>query len=248
MPTIIIPTNDERCWRECVAAVRKNEPWIDYWGFAAAPNGFEFGSSAPSAFHLVRGPFCFSKSVNHVIKARAPRTDNGVLILNHDALLETPGGFSSLIAWTDAHPEYGVMSAAVRGACCNPIQTAFDPNTGGGHDVQRFGPVVDTDVTVAFVAVYIPRRTLDTVGLLCEELTGYGFDDDLYCDQVRAAGLRVGVYHGCVVEHGSLPSSYRTRPDCRELMDYNHRQYHRIVRERGLTEHSTHMRWCQENF
>ena len=104
------------------------------------------------------------------------------------------------------------LSAAVNYACCNPAQDYINGPRRNPPDAM-----VDTDTTVAFVCVYIPRRIIDLVGLLDDRLTGYGREDDLYCLKVRRAGLKIGVWHGCVVEHNSLPSSYRTRPDCGEL-------------------------------
>lgn len=236
---VIIPTNNETCWRECVATIRKNEPFLDpRKDIIAVTDGIEDLRYRPSG--RIRGarPFCFSTNVNWGINPGYPQghDPDGAIILNHDALLETPGGFSSMIA--SCPMEYGIVSAAVRGACCNPTQEPRFNHNG----------MIDTDDTVAFVCVYIPRRTIDLVGLLDERLVGYGYDDDLYCAQVRAAGLKVGVWHGCVVEHGSLPSSYRTRPDCGELMAYNHRMYHQIVAEKGIEKFSYHHTWCRETF
>lgn len=230
---IVIPTNDERCWRKCVSAIQENEPWVK-WGDIRAVIAEWLIEDCPSDWTIGIEPFCFSRNVNIAI----PPNGSGVIILNHDALLETPGGFSSMVAYADQHPEYGVVSSAIRGACCNPAQqyVGLPPR------------MEDTDITVAFVCVYIPRRTLDLVGLLDERLTGYGYDDDLYCTQVRATGLKVGIWHGCVVEHGSLPSSYRSRADCGEKMQYNHKLYHEIIREKGLEQFSTHHSWCKETF
>ncbi len=71
---------------------------------------------------------------------------------------------------------------------------------------------------VCFVCVLIPRRTINAVGLLDEEFGGvddqgneiYGFCDDSYCYRVRQAGLKIGIYDGCFVDHASLPSSFRS--------------------------------------
>ena len=62
---------------------------------------------------------------------------------------------------------------------------------------------------VCFVCVYIPRSTIDSVGLLDERFVGYGLDDDDYSLRVRDAGLKIGIFDRCFVDHGSLTSSYR---------------------------------------
>jgi GT2 family glycosyltransferase len=62
------------------------------------------------------------------------------------------------------------------------------------------------------VCVYIPRRTLDIVGLLDERFCGpgvYGGEDVDYCLRVQQAGLKVGVSDLCFVDHASLKSTFR---------------------------------------
>ena len=50
-------------------------------------------------------------------------------------------------------------------------------------------------------------------GLLDERYClDYGVEDRDYCEQVRAAGLKVGVHDGCYVDHGSLVSTFRGDP------------------------------------
>ncbi len=241
MNSIIIPTNNASCANACIEAVKRNEPFIDPWHFMPVLDGISPADILETRRLKGATTFCFATNINRGIQVSLADGYDGVILLNHDALLETPGGFSSLIA--SCTPEYGLVSAAVNGACCNDAQDWRSWSPDGG----RY-PMIDTDLTVAFVAVYIPRRTLDAIGLLDETLTGYGYDDDLYCTQVRAAGLKVGVWHECVVEHGSLPSSFRTNPGCHEAMQYNHKRYHEIIAERGLTAHSTHHGWCKETF
>jgi hypothetical protein len=62
---------------------------------------------------------------------------------------------------------------------------------------------------ICFICVLIPRRTIDTVGMLDERFVGYGMDDDDYSLRVRKAGLKLGIYDGCFVDHSSLTSSFR---------------------------------------
>jgi GT2 family glycosyltransferase len=71
--------------------------------------------------------------------------------------------------------------------------------------------VRDESRMVCFVCVFVPRRTLEAVGLLDEQFVGYGCDDDDYCLRVRKAGLKIGIFDGCFVDHSTLKSTYRGR-------------------------------------
>jgi GT2 family glycosyltransferase len=75
---------------------------------------------------------------------------------------------------------------------------------------------------VCFVCVYIPRRTINLVGLLDPAFSGYGFDDDDYCLRVRRAGLKIGIFDDCYVDHGSLHSTFRGNPhNAGDLLAHN---------------------------
>jgi hypothetical protein len=79
---------------------------------------------------------------------------------------------------------------------------------GGFTAMQRIG-LREEPRMVCFVCVFIPRRTIETVGLLDERFVGYGCDDDDYCLRVSRAGLKIGIFDGCYVDHASLRSTFR---------------------------------------
>ena len=54
-------------------------------------------------------------------------------------------------------------------------------------------------------------RYLERVGLLDERFDCYGGDDDDYCYRVRKAGLKIGIFDGCFVDHSTLTSTFRGR-------------------------------------
>lgn len=147
---------------------------------------------------IVRGekPFIFSRNANRGI---AHSETDDVILLNDDALLETHEGFSVLAQACEKHPEYGLISATTNLAG-NPQQR---PHGIGLRDAQR---------VVAFVCVYIPRRTIESVGLLDERFVAYGWEDNDYCRRVRDAGLKIGIHDGCYVDHGCLHSTFRGNP------------------------------------
>jgi O-antigen biosynthesis protein len=141
-------------------------------------------------------PFVFARNVNKGIR-KAGNSD--VVLLNDDAMLQTPGGFSLLQRAAAENPEYGVIAATGnnvgnRNQCPQGIGLRSDPRI------------------VCFIAVLIPRRTIELVGLLDERFVGYGFEDDDYCLRVRRAGLKIGIHDGCYVDHGSLKSTFRGNP------------------------------------
>ena len=142
-------------------------------------------------------PFIFARNCN--LGIRRARGDN-VVLLNDDAILMTPRGFSALAAVAVEHREYGVISA-VTNRTGNENQKTRHLGQGCREELN----------TLAFTCVYIPRATIDKVGLLDEDYTDYGRDDGDYCERVKETGLRLALCEGCFVDHASLPSSFRDR-------------------------------------
>jgi GT2 family glycosyltransferase len=108
-------------------------------------------------------------------------------------------------------PDLGICSAGIRGAVGNPKQIAS----------QSSQLQLETQA-LAFVCVYIARRVYDQIGPLDERFNGYGFEDNDYCTRAVAAGWHLGIWDGCVVDHsGTLPSTFRSRPDLITLYEHN---------------------------
>lgn len=153
-------------------------------------------------------PFVFARNINLGIAAAG---DDDVILLNDDALLKAHLGFSWLASEANAHTEIGIMAAAVDGAC-----GCVEQNAQPGTRVR-----VVKHHTVVFIAVYMRRevltRMMSTPGgvahantwWLDERYAAYGYDDDDACERVRQLELKLGVFDGCVVDHGTLKSSYR---------------------------------------
>jgi hypothetical protein len=74
---------------------------------------------------------------------------------------------------------------------------------------------------LAFVCVYFTRAWLDVLkrdedtrgrGPFDERYIGYGYDDDDACYRLtRRHHATLGVFDGCVVEHGSFESTFRAK-------------------------------------
>lgn len=215
MISVIIPSRDRSNLLPCLRAVGQHEPgaWrivVDD-GVNLRPEGEPGWYGAYE--QVVRGikPFVFARNCNIGIEAARERLDasthsggaqmvagpySDVILLNDDALLTTPGGFTAMAKAADKHPEIGII-----GAACN--------NVGNPNQFPRGIGLREEPRMVCFVCVYIPRRTIDLVGLLDERYTGYGMDDDDYCFSVRKAGLKIAVLDGCVIDHKSGHSSFR---------------------------------------
>ena len=204
--SIIIPSRTfSNVWK-CVEAIHDRNPGnrliIVDDGLADSgyrPEGTDYEQGAClDGITFVKGikPFIFARNINIGIRAAG---DDDVILLNDDALLETPDGFSQIQTAGREHPEYGVIGA-VTNVTGQPLQ---HPQNIGLREVPHF----------AFVCVYIPRATIDLVGLLDERYClDYGVEDLDYCKSVASAGLKVGVFDGCYVDHGSLTSAYRGHP------------------------------------
>lgn len=212
--TCIIPSRNTENLLACVSAVRRNEPTMR---IIVVDDGLDMGRLAQQgncwlcAVDLIRvipgmKPFVFARNVNIGINAAG---QDDVILLNDDAILETPGGLSRLQHQGLVHPECGLISSSTNGATLN--QRKLSPGN------LRYDPVM-----VAFVCAFIPRASIDRFGLLDERFgvnaggagpRGYGCDDDSYCYLVRQSGLKLGIYDGCFVDHRSLKSTFRDDPE-----------------------------------
>lgn len=212
-PVVIIPSKTISNIVPCVNAVRAHEPEAD---FIVVDDGIDWDAAPHCVLgraHIVHGekPFVYAKNINiGIAYARWFNMDeHGFVLLNDDALLESPGGFSLLAREAEAHPEYGIIGVTTN-LTGQPLQRRRQHMSG----MPLQWPVVGLREVdhIAFVGVYIPRRTLETVGLLDERFVTYGWDDRDYCHRVKLASLKVGVHDGCYVDHGSLRSSFRGDP------------------------------------
>jgi GT2 family glycosyltransferase len=202
---VVIPSKTDSNLHACVEAVRRHEPSaavivVDD-GLQSRPESQGFcNPGLLTAFIDGAKPFVYARNCNLGIQvALKDERCEGVVLLNDDALLETPGGFSVMAQACREHPEYGLIGATTK-IVGNPNQF---PKGIGLRDENRM---------VCFLCVYIPRTTIERVGLLDERYVGYGLDDDDYSFEVRKAGLKIGVHDGCYVDHGSLKSSFRGDP------------------------------------
>ncbi len=196
---VVILSRDAGNLVPCVQAILASEPELDPRDIIVVDDGArELAEPQLPGLTWVEGakPFIFARNANLGIRA-AGLAD--VILHNDDALLRSFQGFSILDLVGREHPEYGVI-AAVTNVTGQFLQ---QPMKVGLREVEH----------CAFVSVLIPRATIDRLGGLDERYCrDYGAEDRDYCRACRAAGLKVGVYDFCYVDHGSLRSSFRGDP------------------------------------
>lgn len=205
----------------CVEAIQASgckEPIFCVWDGKledVLENGPAF--QRPSAFSgvvFVSGvkPFVFARNANIGIAAAAPRD---VILCNDDALLQTPNGFNRLhfvgnapLPMSAGGARLGVVSASILGAAAAPEQN-YGPTHMNMAEGDPRSLILARHHMLAFVCVHFRRQVLEELGPLDERFIGYGFDDDDYCRRLTIAGYRLGIAPGVMVEHGSLPSTFR---------------------------------------
>lgn len=186
--SIVIPSANPENLMKCVKGILTCERGILPSKIIVVDDGARNWSegSLPQGIKWVEGkkPFCFARNINAGIKKAG--FNDSLILLNDDAVLRNLGGFTAL---AKAAEDYGVVSAATN-LVGNPNQIYR-----GVVGVRPEGR------TLAFVCVCIPKKVLETVGYLDERFTEYGFDDDDYCLRSRIAGIKLGIFDGCFVDH-----------------------------------------------
>ena len=215
--SVIIPSKTASNLVASVAAVRKHQPDARIIVVDDGIGWRGLCSEDVILCEVIKGakPFVFSRNVNIGIRAAG---DSDVVLLNDDAILETPNGFGILQQACIDDPSIGAI-AAVTDMTGQPQQHYKGV---GVRIVDHF----------AFVCVFIPHRTREIIaeitetgdrldafhhcltgGLLDDRFDqGYGSEDRDYCEQVKAVGLKCAVHDHCFVNHSSLRSSFRGDP------------------------------------
>ena len=203
--SIIIPSKSAANLVPCIRAIREAGETAR---IIVVDDGVDWGTGDDKTaalnvmawpFDAIAGvkPFVFARNVNIGIRAAG---GDDIILLNDDALLKDRIGFSKLALAHQDNPGYGCIGA-VTNLTGQPLQ---QPQGKGLREVPH----------IAFVCVFIPRTTINQIGLLDERYClDYGVEDRDYCEAITRAGLKVGVLDTCFVDHGSLTSTYRGHPE-----------------------------------
>lgn len=204
---VVIPSARAQNLVPCVRAILAHEPELPPDRIVVVDDGARADAEGQlPGVRWIPGikPFVYARNVNLGIRA----ADTDVILLNDDALLVTPRGFTQLAEQVRGRPHVGVCSAGILGVVGNESQTAT-----GRREFR------DGESAVPFACVYLPKWVYQRVGPLDERFTGYGYEDIDYCTRVRKKGFMVGIWDGCALEHpGDLVRSYQNRADFSSLL------------------------------
>lgn len=227
MFTVVIPSKTASNLLPCLEAVRACEPTCpiviidDGVGDQGLDQAafFEPISAIPG-----RKPFVFARNCNLGIRDAMEAGHDGVVLCNDDCLLESPGGFSLLDQCCKTDPTIGLIGATTN-LTGQPLQIRQAQEDVLGCRDGSEGPMALWPVSnrafglrvvphIAFVAVYIPRTSIETIGMLDEDFNqDYGCEDRWMCEQCARARLKVCVHDACFVDHAKLKSSFRGAPE-----------------------------------
>lgn len=197
--SIIIPSANMRNLEACLTAVMKAEPELPV---VVVSDGLDVSLLSELRLPNVTvtsgmKPFVFARNVNIGITAAAEWYESDAFILlNDDAKVMTPGGFTALGAEAEARPDYGIISAVTNSA-------------GNPNQYSRGSGFRDEPKMLCFVCVLITAAALKQAGPLDERFIEYGWEDNDLCRRVRECGLKLGVSEACFVDHLSLTSTFR---------------------------------------
>lgn len=208
---VVVPSKTLSNITECAKAISLNSSpgdvslhivnsGFDVYEFWNAFSCFELNFNV--WVHAATSPFVFAQAVNTAVRAS---TEEVIIVMNDDAVLLTPGGLKTLAEAVMLNQDYGVVSSSVYGVACNGhilaprIPYAFTDNV-----------VRDAGKMVPFICVGFRRTVFNGLGGLDERFVDYGFEDDDFCRSARVHGLKIGFIKSVVVNHGSLPSTYRS--------------------------------------
>jgi len=179
---------------------------------------FDSASAPGGPLDLCEGesPFIFARNCNIGIRAAG---GDDVVLLNDDCLLRTPLGFASIRHQFQHHPEFGAICPSFTHGSVGTLNL-----------VNRGRPsLAEEKIMLVFACVYIPRSTIDKVGLLDERFAvnaggpgprGYGLEDDDYSLRIRQAHMKLGVYDPVLCDH--LPESTRLKSTFRHDPEHPH--------------------------
>ncbi len=212
--SIIIPSRNESNLRACVSAIQAAGEscniivvWDD-WALSVLWHR-EYGDG-----WFVPGiqPFSWPRNVNLGIMSAG---EDDVVIMGDDALLKTPLGLSKMRSAMAARPHLGVLAASSNGVGNGNQRPAASAMLGQVRPEPRM---------LCFITVMIPRAVINAVGLLDQRFNSYACADDDYSLRVRKAGYTLGVFDGCLVDHESLPSTFRA-PGMDSSLEHGRRMF-----------------------
>lgn len=154
----------------------------------------------------IRSPhesFCYARNANIGIRHASP---NDVILCNDDTSVIESDFFGKLAGIASHIENIGILGPMIEGGIGNALQ---DKSRIDYFWHTCIPPVIELNDTsseslpVCFVCAFISRKAIDSVGLLDEDFTGYGFDDNDYNIRCRKARFVTAITTDCTLRHGS---------------------------------------------
>jgi GT2 family glycosyltransferase len=181
---VIVVTYNGRKWLErCLGSVRASEVPADLyvWDNDSTDGSADWVQGHFREAKLVRSAdnLFFAEANNMGLRYALDKGYDYVYLLNQDAWLE-PSTLGTLIDFSQAHPEYAVLS---------PLQM-----TDGFQEMDaQFKRIMKEPVRRVMAAHWlVPRKALEKVGLFDKLFPLYGNDDN-WCDRARYHGFKIGI-------------------------------------------------------
>lgn len=154
---------------------------------------------------ITRSPhkeFVFARNVNFALEQLE---DYDIFLINDDTALIQENTFEDLYNLSKDWPNIGILSPQIDGGVGNPLQAYRNELWPAKSSLVDCGGIIP----VCFVFVLLKQEMMEDIGLLDENFTGYGRDDDDYCMRARAAGWITAITNKTIVRHGSGGSALR---------------------------------------
>ena len=207
--TIIVPSRFPDIFGPCKESLDKFAPLENK---ILVRDGHDIPDAIGLNWKTIQAPegFIYSRNINLGIK----EANGDVFLCNDDVVFTHKHTLEILQNISNQHPEVGILSPLTNGKVGEYVQ---------GHCTKT---LEYTTCRLCFVAVLIPRKIIDEVGMLDEDIGadgGYGWDDVSMSRRVTDAGYKLGVTARASVQHchvdGDWSTSFRRLGKSMEAMD-----------------------------
>jgi O-antigen biosynthesis protein len=164
--------------------------------------GREWARSVDLKAELGYELFVFSRTVNWGLQYFDPLD---VILLNDDCRITEENFFDRLAEMAQKPKRLGILAPLIDGGVGNPYQSASE----APKLWKRFGDTIALEghavnsLPICFIAVYLRRSLVAKIGGMDERLTGYGLDDNDYCNRARVGGFETCITRALTIQHGA---------------------------------------------
>jgi GT2 family glycosyltransferase len=195
MITVIILSKTAALLKRCIQSIVRTHASLEGIEIVIVDDGLIEQPAFSNQFKYITGskPFCFARNVN--LGIRAAQDDSDIFLMNDDTYFISANGLKILEKEIVSNTKLGIISPVFARRERTPSQRL-------GHLPSDHGLWIERDGYLTFAAVYLRRELLSLVGLMDEDYTGYGFEDNDYSLRARLEGYELGVSTEVTMAHG----------------------------------------------